>query len=77
MTLTLVLVFFEIRLAHETLVLQQVEFVTSFQFTPTHEAGEALEVVHVVLRSSHYLRRRDTQTARSTLRTIPPVNTTH
>jgi len=56
-----------VRLAHKPAVLHQVVLVARGQLPLAHDAGEAVQVVHEVLRPAHHLRRGDALLARSAL----------
>lgn len=62
-------------LADELAVLHEVELVAGVELPAAHEAGKAVQVVHVFLCSPHHLSRGDTLLTRSTFRAKPPENT--
>lgn len=64
-----------VRLADELVVLHQVELVARVQLALAEDAREALQVVHVVLRPPHHLRRRDPLLAARALGAETPVTT--
>lgn len=55
-----------IHLAHQPPVLHEVKLVAGGQLSAAHDAGEAVQVIHKVLRLPHHLRRRDALLARRT-----------
>ena len=61
-----------VALAHEFLVVHQVELVPCVELLRAHGAREALQVVHVVLRAPHHLCRRDTLFTARALCPKPP-----
>ena len=64
-------------LADELLVVHQVELVAGVELAAAHGAREALEVVDVVLRSTHDLCRRNALLAARTLRPVPTTTDRH
>lgn len=65
-----------IHLAHQPAVLHEVELVPGGQLSAAHDAGEAVQVVHKVLRLPHHLRGRDPLLARRTFCPETPAGAT-
>lgn len=61
-----------VRLADKFPVLHEVELVAGVELPGAHDAGEAVQMVHVVLRPAHHLRRRDALLAPCALGAVPP-----
>ena len=64
---------FVVTLADQFVIIHQVELVPSVQLDAAHDAGEALQVIDVILRATNYLSRRNAFIAPGTLRTKPSV----
>lgn len=59
-------------LADELSVLHEVELVASVELSAAHDAGEALQMVHVLLRPANHLRGWDALLAARALGPVPP-----
>lgn len=62
-----------VSLAHQLLVVHQVELVPSGELSGAYETGEALQMIHVLLSPSHHLGGRDWLIATSATSTKFPV----
>lgn len=63
----------EVLLAEEARVVEQVELLASGQLTPAESTGETAQVVHLVARLAHQVRRRQSLPAAAAFRTVSPV----
>lgn len=60
-------------LANKLSILHKIKLVAGIKLSWAQRAGEALQMIDVLLCSSHYLRGRNTEITRCTLRSVAPV----
>lgn len=61
-----------VALAHQLVVLHQVKLVAGVELSLADDAGEAVQMVHVVLGAANHLSRRDALLAARALGAVPP-----